>query len=45
MKKEKDHNYCLRCGRRLKNKEARELGYGVTCYKKMKAEKEMKRLF
>lgn len=32
----KDHEYCLRCGRKLKNPQARELGYGVVCERKMK---------
>lgn len=31
----KDHDYCLRCGRRLKNPEARERGYGVVCFRKL----------
>ena len=29
-----DHEFCLRCGRKLKNALARERGYGVICYKK-----------
>ena len=33
----KDHEFCLRCGRRLKNLRARELGYGQICYRKMSA--------
>ena len=32
---EDDHEYCLRCGRKLKSEEARMLGYGKICYKKM----------
>ena len=31
----KDHEFCLRCGRKLKNPMAREKGYGVVCAKKM----------
>jgi hypothetical protein len=27
--------HCGRCGRRLKNPQAIELGFGKTCYKKM----------
>ena len=27
--------YCLRCHRRLKSEESKELGYGKTCIKKM----------
>ena len=34
---EKQHDYCLRCGRRLKNVEARKLGYGAVCFKKMQS--------
>ena len=34
----KDHEFCLRCGRKLKNSLARELGYGAVCYKKQKVE-------
>lgn len=33
----KEHEFCLRCGRRLKNPTAREIGYGAVCYKKMQA--------
>lgn len=32
----KEYEYCLRCGRKLKNPKARMIGYGVTCEKKMK---------
>lgn len=32
----KDHEFCLRCGRRLKNPIAREKGYGAVCEKKMR---------
>lgn len=32
----KEHEFCLRCGRKLKNPEARIKGYGVVCEKKMK---------
>ena len=35
-KSEDEHEYCLRCGRKLKNPEARLLGYGVVCYQKIK---------
>lgn len=35
MTMNKDHEYCLRCGRKLKKPEARELGYGKTCYRKL----------
>lgn len=32
----KEHEYCLRCGRKLKNPAAREKGYGIICEKKLK---------
>jgi hypothetical protein len=34
MKVQKEHEYCLRCGRKLKNPEARRLGYGKVCLEK-----------
>ncbi len=36
MSEQKEYQYCLRCGRRLKNAEARIKGYGIVCEKKMK---------
>ena len=41
----KEYNYCLRCGRKLKNPEARQLGYGSICYKKIKNKLLIKKLF
>ena len=35
----KEHDFCLRCGRKLKNPRARQIGYGIICEKKMKYEK------
>ena len=32
---EKEHDYCLRCGRKLKNPEARQKGYGPVCERKI----------
>ena len=29
----KEHEFCLRCGRKLKSTKARELGYGPVCFK------------
>lgn len=29
-----EHIKCLRCGRRLKNAESRQLGYGQICWEK-----------
>ena len=43
--KDKEHEYCLRCGRRLKNVDARILGYGIVCWKKMQVEEKVKKLF
>jgi len=40
----KDHEYCLRCGRKLKNPTAREKGYGMVCEKKMQID-NVRRLF
>ena len=38
----KEHEYCLRCGRKLKNQEARLKGYGEICEKKMRVEHRRK---
>lgn len=38
MEMKKEHEYCLRCGRKLKNPTARELGYGAVCERKMRVE-------
>lgn len=38
----KDHEFCLRCGRKLKSPIAREKGYGAVCEKKMKQESSAK---
>jgi len=40
--KKKEYQYCLRCGRKLKNPEARLKGFGSICEKKMKHEKRSK---
>ena len=42
--KEKEYEYCLRCGRKLKNPEARLKGFGIICEKKIKRQ-EKGRLF
>lgn len=39
---QKEYTHCLRCGRKLKNKEARILGYGTVCLKKVQAETNKK---
>lgn len=41
---EKDYDKCLRCGRKLKNAEARKIGYGKICFTKMIIENHTKRL-
>lgn len=41
----KEHEYCLRCGRKLKNQDARLLGYGTICYKKSRTDSTKKSLF
>ena len=43
MRVEKEHEVCLRCGRKLKNPDARKLGYGAVCFRKMQS--SGKRLF
>lgn len=40
-----EHEYCKRCGRRLKSLESRMLGYGNTCYKRLSFYSMRKRLF
>lgn len=40
----KEYEFCLRCGRKLKNPEARAKGYGVVCEHKRLVECE-RRLF
>ena len=39
-----EHEFCLRCGRKLKSPEARQSGYGPVCRKKMVV-KSKSRLF
>ena len=31
----KIYTHCLRCGRKLKTNEAKKIGYGPVCYKKI----------
>lgn len=40
LPKQKEHEYCLRCGRKLKNPRARLKGFGVMCEKKMRKVKK-----
>ena len=39
----KQYKYCLRCGRKLKSMQARELGYGQVCYKKIQTQSKLHR--
>lgn len=32
---DKEYEFCLRCGRKLKNPEARKTGFGMVCKRKM----------
>lgn len=45
MKLYEEHPVCIRCGRKLKTEESRELGFGPTCYKKWQAESISKKIF
>lgn len=36
--KNKEYEYCLRCGRKLKSPKARQIGYGDVCLKKLKTQ-------
>ena len=40
-----EHDRCLRCGRKLKNSNARLLGYGTICYNKIRTDSMKKSLF
>ena len=40
-----EYEYCLRCGRKLKNPDARILGYGKTCFEKLQKSDKTKALF
>ena len=33
-----EHEYCMRCGRKLKNPIARNIGYGQVCLRKLSVE-------
>ncbi len=39
MMNQKEYDRCLRCGRKLKNPEARLKGFGLICEKKMQIER------
>ena len=36
---------CIRCGRKLKSDESKELGFGKVCFEKWNSELNMKKLF
>lgn len=38
------HKFCIRCGRKLKNEESQELGFGPVCYQKWQTESISKKL-
>ena len=40
-----EFEFCLRCHRKLKNEEARKIGYGKVCLKKVKEQKPKATLF
>ncbi len=40
-----DHEFCLRCGRKLKNPNARAIGYGAVCLRKIKEIEKGTKLF
>ena len=42
---QKIYKRCLRCGRKLKNDEARKIGYGKICFEKSKKINGTKRLW
>ena len=44
-KNTKEYDRCLRCNRKLKNEEARKIGYGKICLEKIKKADKIKRLF
>ncbi len=40
-----EYDKCGRCGRRLKNPESRQLGFGAICYGKLQARRKLRPLF
>ena len=40
-----DYQFCIRCGRRLKTPESRELGMGKICAEKYREKEAKKKLF
>lgn len=44
-KENTEHEYCLRCGRKLRTQEARLRGYGLICFKKMQVDDKRRPLF
>lgn len=37
----KEYTHCLRCGRALKNTQAKQIGYGIVCYKKLQTDRKI----
>lgn len=42
---QEEHEFCLRCGRKLKNPDFRKIGYGSICLKKLNHKQIPKKLF
>ena len=42
---QKEYEYCLRCGRKLRSQESRTVGYGNICLRKSRENPYYKRLF
>ena len=45
VKMQKLHETCLRCGRKLKTEQSKELGFGKVCWEKYNSENTFKQLF
>ena len=45
MKTGREVAYCKRCGRRLKDEQSKERGYGDVCFRKMQASRIRKPLW
>ena len=43
IEENKEHEFCLRCGRKLKNLRARRIGFGAVCERKAIREYEKSR--
>lgn len=45
MENNKEYLRCLRCNRKLKNEEAKKMGYGKVCLEKMRTQSHTRKLF